>query len=152
MGYEIFLALHVLAAVIWIGGGIALSVQMERARRTNDATRMAALIADSEWMGSRFFGPASGVLLIAGIFLVVIGRWAWETPWVLIGIAGFLASAVLGSAVVGKASKQVNQLIADRGIDDVEVRAGLDRVVLYSRIDLLILVLVVIDMTLKPGT
>jgi uncharacterized membrane protein len=152
MGYEIFLALHVLGAVIWIGGGIGLTVLIERARRAGDTARVAGLVEDSEWMGLRFFFPASLVLLVAGIVMVIIGQWAWETPWVVIGIAGYVASAVMGSAVVSRQAKTVHQLIAERGTDDAEVRTGLDRLVLYSRIDLVILVLVVLDMTLKPGT
>jgi uncharacterized membrane protein len=151
MAYEIFLALHVLGAVTWIGGGITMSVLMERARRADDTARVAGLVSDSEWMGTRFFLPASLVLLAAGIAMVIIGQWSWETPWVVIGIAGFVASGVVGSALVGGTSKKVHQLIAERGTDDPEVRAGLDRIVLFGRIDLAILLLVVLDMTLKPG-
>jgi uncharacterized membrane protein len=151
MGYEIFLALHVLGAVVWIGGGVTMSVLMERARRADDTARVAGLIADSEWMSTRFFLPASLSLVFAGIAMVIIGQWSWETPWVVIGIAGFIASSVVGSVFVGKPSKKVHQLIAERGTDDAEVKAGLNRIVFFGRVDLAILLLVVLDMTLKPG-
>jgi uncharacterized membrane protein len=152
MGYEIFLALHVLGAVIWIGGGVVISVLSERARRADDTARVAALVDDAEWLGFRFFFPASLVLLGAGIAMVIIGKWAWETPWVVIGIAGYVASAVLGAAFISKTSKKVKGLIAERGTEDAEVKAGLDRLVLLGRVDLVILILVILDMTLKPGT
>ncbi|MGH2805859.1 MAG: DUF2269 family protein [Actinomycetota bacterium] len=152
MSYEIFLALHILGAIVWIGGGVTMAVLTERARRANDTARVVSLVDDSEWMGMRFFFPASLVLLVAGILLVIIGQWPWSTPWVVIGIAGFVASAVLGSAFVSKTAKQVHELIGQRGTDDPDVRSGLDRLVLLSRVDLVILLLVVLDMTLKPGT
>jgi uncharacterized membrane protein len=123
----------------------------ERARRANDTARIVALVDDAEWLGFRFFFPASLVLLVAGIAMVIIGQWSWETPWVVIGIAGYVASAVLGSAFISKQSKKVKELISERGTDDAEVKAGLDRLVLLGRIDLVILILVILDMTLKPG-
>ena len=148
--YNWLLAIHVLGAVIWVGGSIALQIQASRAERANDGLRMAALAADSEWIGQRIFMPASLLLLAAGIIMVVVGNWGFETLWVVIGIAGFVYSIISGAAFLGPRSGKLKKLMAERPADDPEVTARIKEILKFARIELVILIVVVLDMTLKP--
>ncbi len=109
------------------------------------------LAQEAEWIGLRIFFPASLLLLAAGIGLVVVGNWGFGTPWVLIGIGGMLFSAVVGATFLSPQSKQIGMLIEQKGTNDPEVVQRLGRVFLVSRIELAVLLLVVLDMTIKPG-
>ncbi len=152
MGYELLLAIHVLGAVVWVGGGTAMQFMAIRARRSREPGRMATLAADAEWIGTHIFLPASLALLAAGILLVIVGQWGFTTLWVALGIGGFAFSVVVGSVFLGPESKKLAVLLRERGPEDAEVEARMNQVFLVSRIENVVLLLVVLDMTIKPGT
>jgi uncharacterized membrane protein len=57
--YELLLAIHILAAVIWVGGATALQVLAFRTVRTDDGARIAYFAGEAEWVGMRVFFPTS---------------------------------------------------------------------------------------------
>jgi uncharacterized membrane protein len=57
--YTFFKSLHVVGAVIWLGGAAALQILAFRIIRTGDATRQAEFAKDAEFVGTRAFIPAS---------------------------------------------------------------------------------------------
>ena len=65
--YELLKTIHVLTAVIWVGGGVMGQLLAYRIRKSNDTGRMAAFAKDSEWIGTRVFLPSSLILLAMGI-------------------------------------------------------------------------------------
>ena len=149
MLYEWLLALHILAAVTWVGGGITGQVLASRMRR--DPDRLAKTALDLEWVGTHVYLPASLVLLFAGIFLVIEGQWGFTTPWVLIGLIGWGLTIVTGAGFLGPETKRLHAAMEQKGLDDPTVTAGINRIFVISRIDLVVLLLVVIDMAVKPG-
>jgi uncharacterized membrane protein len=149
--YEVLKTIHVLAAVIWVGGGVMGHIIAGRAFRSNDTTKIAVAGADAEWVGNRVFFPASMVLLVGGIWMVVISGWNFSDLWIVFGIAGYAASAVNGMALLGPVSKRVGEMATTSDAVTPELRGQLGRLMVLSRIDLTILVLVVIDMVIKPG-
>ena len=46
---------------------------------------------------------------------------------------------------------RVGKLIAERGPDEAHVASRMDRILTVSRIELIVLFLVVVDMAVKPG-
>ena len=151
MVYEWLLALHILMAVIWVGGGFAGQILVSR-MRTSDPATMVKTALQLEWVGMHVFLPASLVLLLAGIGMVLEGQWGFTTPWVLIGLIGFGATVVTGAGFLGPQTKKVHAAIEAKGIDDPEVQSLMSRLFVISRIDLVVLLLVVVDMAVKPGT
>jgi hypothetical protein len=57
----------------------------------------------------------------------------------------------VGAIYLGPESGRIGKLVAERGPEDGEVRTRMDRVLLVSRIELVVLVSVVFAMTTKPG-
>jgi uncharacterized membrane protein len=149
--YEAWLLVHILAAIVWIGGAIALNVLATRVQAAGDPVRLAALGKDIEWIGTRLFVPASLILLVAGFGLVHTGGWDWQ-PWIVIGLAGFAVSFVTGVAFLAPQSGRIARLIESGGPEQPEVGALLRRVFLVSRVELVVLVLVVVAMVAKPGS
>jgi uncharacterized membrane protein len=83
--YELLLAIHLLAAVIWVGGATSLQVLAIRATGSGDPVRMATFAGEAEWVGMRIFMPSSIVVLLAGIALVLEGSLGFDRLWILLG-------------------------------------------------------------------
>lgn len=149
MVYEWLLALHILAAITWVGGGITGQVLASRMKR--DPDRLVRTALDLEWLGTHVYLPASLILLLAGIGMVLEGQWGFTTPWVLIGLIGWGATVVTGTVFLGPQIKKVHAAIEQKGMDDPSVAPAIERLFVLSRIDLAVLILIVLDMAIKPG-
>lgn len=142
--YKALLAVHVLSVLTWVGSGLGVQLLAARARRAGDITRLSGILADASWLGLRVFMPAGILALLSGIGMVIKGDWKFETTWIALGFVGWIASTIIGSAFLGPQSRKLAS-----GGPDATATAG--RVLTLMRIDLTILLLVVLDMVLKPG-
>jgi uncharacterized membrane protein len=149
--YEFLLFMHILMAVTWVGGDIALQVLAVRATRAKDPARTASLTADAEWMGLRVFMPASILLLVSGIWAASEGNWDFGQAWISIGFAAFLFSFFLGMTFLGPESGRIKQLVRERSYEDPEVQRRIGRILLFSRIELVVLLVAIWAMVAKPG-
>ena len=150
--YEILLFLHILMAVVWVGGGATMQMLASRVIRTGDEARKIALLRDIEWVGQRVYTPAAGVLLLLGIFLVIDGNWSFGDPWISGGILIWLVSFATGAGFLGPEMGRIGKLVTAEGSGSQAVSARVDRLLLVSRIDLLLLVVAVFLMSVKPGS
>ena len=150
--YEFLLAVHILMAVIWVGGAFTNQILAIRAQRSGDPQVLARFAGEAEWVGMRVFLPASIVLLLAGIWLEIEGDWGFERLWILLGIAGFAFSVLVGSLYLGPESGRIKALMDERGPEDAEVNQRISKIFLISRIELVILLLIVLNMAIKPGS
>lgn len=149
--YEFLKFVHVLAAVVWIGGGVAIQVLALRATRSKDPVRTAAVSGDAEWMGLRVFMPASVLLLVFGIWAASEGNWDFGQAWISIGFAAFFFSLVLGMAFLGPESGRIKRLVQERGYEHPEVGRRISRILLFSRVELVVLAVAIWAMVAKPG-
>jgi uncharacterized membrane protein len=149
--YQAYLAVHILAAVVWVGGALTVQLFAMRASASGDGQRLATTAADIEFIGTRTFIPASLVLIVFGFLLIHDGRWDY-TFWIVFALAVWVASFLVGSAFLGPESGRVNKAIERDGVDHPDTQARIRRIFLVSRIELVFLVLVVLDMALKPGS
>ncbi|MDQ3569510.1 MAG: DUF2269 family protein [Actinomycetota bacterium] len=150
--YELLLFVHIVAVVVWVGGSFTMQVLSSRVRRSGDAAHRAAFGEEMEWIGSKVFTPASGIVLLFGILLVINGNWGWGEPWVGAGLLIWLVSTVIGAAFFGPELGRIGQLAAAEGPDSPAVNARVERLLLVARIDLALLILAILLMATKPGT
>ena len=68
--YQIYLALHVTAAVIWVGGDITLTTLGIVFERRHEGDTLAALGRMGAWIGTRVYTPALFVVIGFGIALM----------------------------------------------------------------------------------
>jgi uncharacterized membrane protein len=149
--YELFLFLHIAMAVVWVGGGFFLQMLALRILGSKDEARVAAFAGDIEVLGLRIFTPSSVVLLLTGIGLVSNGNWDWSEPFVTVGLLVWLASFVAGVGYLGPTSGKIK---AEMGANGTSPRAQqlIGNMLRYSRIELVLLWIVVFMMVVKLGT
>ena len=143
---------HVLAAIVWVGGGIFIQIYVTRLRRANDQAKLMAFAKDVEKLGTTVFLPSSILVLILGIAMVWYSpQWAITQLWVILGLLGIANTIVVGAAFLGPEAGRIARVASERGPDDPEVVRRTGRLFAISRYDLAVLVLVVVDMVVKPG-
>lgn len=76
--YTVLLFVHLLAAAAWVGGGFMFNLVAERAVKSDDPVRISNLLQDAEHVGKKYFGPATGVTFLAGLWLVLEGDWGFD--------------------------------------------------------------------------
>jgi uncharacterized membrane protein len=148
--YEIILFFHILAVIVWVGGGMMLQVLLARSRRAGPEA-VAVFTQSAEWTSQRIFMPASFAVLGLGIWLVVDSPWNFSDPWIGIGILGYALSAINGMVNLGPTARKMKELIGERGPEDSGVQKLARRMDIAGRFDLVILTAVVFDMVVKPG-
>jgi len=151
--YELLLTIHVLGAVIWVGGGTAMHILARRVLKRGDNQEIYKFSEEINKIGLRLYAPVSLILLIAGILLVNQDQSAAEFSdlWVTLGFVGWIISFLVGIGYYGPQDKKLQKLVAEKGQNDPGILQNVRQAIFVNQIELLILFLVVIDMTTKPG-
>jgi len=149
--FEALLAVHLLAAVTWVGGNVYFHLLWVRAEKSTDVSNLGFLGQNAEWIGNRFFIPSSLLLLVTGILMVEdIEGYSYGDFWISFAIAVLVLSFVVGAGFLGPQGGKLGQMLQTEGLTDA-TRAQMKKVVTVARIELLFLLLVVVDMAIKPG-
>ena len=150
--YALFKLVHVVGAVVWVGGGLTLTILAMRAERSSDPGEMATIARQAAFTGERVFAPVGLIVFLAGIGMVINLHWGWGTTWIVIGLVGYAITFLTGLLVLGPQAKRIGQLLETKGAEAAETQAAIQRILLLARIDMGVLLLVVADMVLKPFT
>lgn len=148
--YHIMKFVHIAAAIAWIGGGIVLLMLVQRVRADGNAAEMSALLGRIEALGKGFFAPMSVAVLVAGIVMAAIGG-LFAAPWVSAGFLGIFVSAGIKMGYLTPTSGKLRALIDQHGMNHPGVGRLGAQIMLVSRIDTGILMLIVAAMVFKPG-
>jgi uncharacterized membrane protein len=148
--YTFFKSVHVVAAVIWVGGGFMIQAFAFRIRRTGDARRQAEFAKDTEVIGTRVFIPATWVLLLAAIGMMVNLHLSWGQNWIVLGLVAFALSFAVGAGFLGPEGGRIAAVIERDGPGSPEAQARIRRILLISRCELVVLLTVVVNMVVKP--
>jgi uncharacterized membrane protein len=151
--YNALKFVHVLAAVVWVGGACTVQVYAFLATRSNDPVKVAAFASDTEFVGMRVFLPSSLILLVSGMFTLhdSSGLWSYSQGWVQFGLVVIALSIVVGAGYLAPESGRIAKAIEERGAESAEVQQRIRRVFMVSRVELGFLLAVVFDMVVKPG-
>jgi Predicted integral membrane protein (DUF2269) len=149
--YELLLFLHVLAIATWFGSGLAILVLAARALRGDDVS-FGPFAVNAGWWAGRAHPAAGVVLLLTGFGMVADADLSMGDTWLWLGVVGLVAAFGVGGALIGRTSGALVEAIGTSGgYVGAQHRKLADQILLYSRIELVILVLVIADMTAKPG-
>jgi uncharacterized membrane protein len=148
--YEFLLIVHVIAVIIWLGAGFTMDLLFLRAERTRNPAEMGKTGELQEWLVPRVFIPSGFLTLVLGVLLVWDGPWSFDDLWVLIGLAGWFASFGVGFLFIRPQGEKIKDIVAQYGPTSVGAQRQARRLVVVSRVQLLGLFLVVVDMVLKP--
>ena len=126
-----------------------LHIAIARAKAAGDEEKMGYLSRESEWVGNRFFIASAVVLLVTGPLLVDELGYDYEF-WLIAALVVLVASFATGALYLGPQGKKLGEMMEAEGFT-AATRAQFDRLLLVARVETTLLLLVVIDMAVKPG-
>jgi putative copper export protein len=148
--YNWLLFLHVLAAMIWVGGGLMLAVTAAQALHDPEPGAVGRFTGTLRVVGPLTLAPATVVVLGLGIGLVAdTDEWDFGQLWVQLGL-GLFAGAFLIGAVHQSRTAIAATRAAERA-DEGEARRQLKRWSLGYCLIVVLLIVAAWDMTTKPG-
>ncbi len=110
---ELLLFVHIAAAAVWIGAGVTQLVVSPVIARTG-GTAAAVWMRQTVRLGRVLFSPASVLVLISGVWLVLRETaFEFEQAFVVIGILAVVLGAFLGMRVYGPTGEVIAQLHDD---------------------------------------
>ena len=150
--YDWFKAGHVIVAVLWVGGGATLGLLALMTLRLNDPLRMAQFAHQAGKIGELLYTPSSLLVLLFGIGLMTNDQspWDWDMTFVQIALAGWALTFLVGFFYIRPTAAKLAKAIEERGPTDPEAQRLIKNILLVTRIDVLILLFIVFDMTAKP--
>jgi uncharacterized membrane protein len=148
--YEVLLFVHVVCAIIWVGGAFFAQLLALRVERSTDPEDLPKFCRNVEALGMRVFLPASIVLFLAGAVMVA-QRWSFGDMWVSVSMGLWLLSVIAGAIYIGPRTKRIAQLFEAEGPTSMAARALLGKVFMVSRLELISFAIIVALMVFKPG-
>ncbi|MEX1141234.1 MAG: DUF2269 family protein [Thermoleophilaceae bacterium] len=149
--YELLLTIHVIAAVVWVGGGTAMHILGRRVLKRGNGQEIHDFSKEINVVGLRLYAPTALILLIAGVLLTIESNYDFGSLWITLALVGWAFSFIVGIAYYGPQDKKLQNLVAEKGPLDPGVAGNVRGALMVNQVELLILFLVVIDMTTKPG-
>ena len=148
--YGAFKVVHVIFAVVWIGGGLLVTMLGIRAQRERDPASVVAVARQAAFAGEKIFAPAGLVVFLMGIAMMINTDWGWSTFWIDAGLVGYALTFVTGVAVLSPLAKKIGTSAKENGPEHRETLALVNRILLIARFDMAVLLLVIADMVTKP--
>ena len=147
--FTLFEVLHVLCAILWVGGGFTLMVAVEVLRRRRGARDMMVLIDTVALLGPPFFVPLSALTVLFGAATAWLG-YGFTEMWVLLGLAGAAVTSLTGFLCLKpRAERLADMMQRDEGMT-ARTLAAAEELVHIARFDYVMLGCVVAVMVLKP--
>jgi len=141
---------HVLAAMVWLGGGVMLAALAVFTVRSGDADAVVRFVRPLRVVGPIVLAPATVLVVGLGVWLVLEdAAWSFGQTWVVLALALFASAAVVGAAFQSRAAILAERA-GGRG-DRAEARRQLGRWVMGYLVIVALLVAIVWDMVFKPG-
>lgn len=149
--YQLFLYIHIVCAVIWVGGAVYAQLLAVRVRRSPDPSELPHLARHIEIIGTRVFLPAALLLFLSGSAMT-LQAWNFGQTWIAVAVALWVLSAVVGAVYLGPRVKRAAELFETEGPTSQSGRQLLDRLFLVSRLEIVGFAVIIALMTFKPGS
>ena len=145
--YDWLLFVHVLAAMVWLGGATLTAALAVRALRSDDDGEIARFVGSLRVVGPLVLAPPPALLLGAGIWMV-LESWRFGDGWVALGVSLFAAAFLAGALFQSRAALGAERAAAAG--DGEAARRFLRRWSWGVGVILVLLVVATWDMVVKP--
>ena len=98
--YQLLLFVHIICAVIWVGGAVYAQLLAFRVARSPVPLELPHLARHIEFIGTRIFLPAALLLFVAGTAMT-LQTWSFGQTWIAVSVALWVLSAVVGAVYLG---------------------------------------------------
>jgi uncharacterized membrane protein len=149
--YQLVLYLHIISAVIWVGGAFAIQALAIVVSRSDDPMELPRLGRNLEFIGLRLFAPAAALLFATGV-VMTIQNWSFGRTWIAVSVGLWVLSAVIGAAYLGPRAKRVASLFEAEGPSSIAARHLIGQMFVVSRLELVSFALIIGLMVFKPGS
>ena len=148
--YDLLVYAHIVSAVIWVGGAVAIQALAVRVERS-DPAMAPALARHMEALGKWLFAPAALVILISGVAMT-IQAWSFGQVWIAVSVVLWVASAVAGAVYLGPRAKRAAESFEAEGPTSVTGLRLIRRLYVVSRLELVSFAIIIALMVFKPGS
>lgn len=148
--YPFFLFVHIVCAVVWVGGAVYAQLLGLRVSRSPDPSELPHLARHIESIGTRVFLPAALLLFISGTAMT-LQAWSFGQTWIAVSVALWVLSAVVGAVYLGPRVKRAAELFETQGPTSQAGRELIERLFVVSRLELIGFAVIIALMTFKPG-
>lgn len=146
--YSVVKFLHVVSAILWVGGGFVLFLLSVIAERAGNIEEKLQAMRFTGQLGDRFFAPMSMLTLIFG--LIMCGFWVgFSELWIVIGLVGYFTTFSIGMLVFKPTGARMGAMIAKEGVTPAVLAVG-QRMMCWARFDYAVMLVIIADMVLKP--
>ena len=149
--YELWLFLHVIGAIVWIGGATAIQIFGILTKRAADPAKTLFFAGNVSFTVLWVFLPASLLVIVSGVGLTETGNWDWGEPFIAGGLVLWAIVSLVAFGFLGRAMGKAAARLAAEGPSPA-LGLHMRNLVWLSRGLLGILVVIVFLMTVKPGT
>jgi uncharacterized membrane protein len=149
--YQVLLFVHIVCAVIWVGGAVYAQLLALRVSRSPDPSELPQLARHIDSIGTRVFAPAALLLFVAGVGMT-LQAWSFGQTWIAVSVALWVLSVVTGAVYLAPRVKRTAELFEAEGPTSQAGRELIDRLFLVSRVELISFAVIIALMTFKPGS
>ena len=153
--FQVLLALHILAAVVFVGNIITAAFWKVRADRSGNLETIAITARSLLQADYVFTAPGIVVLLITGIWMVGLSDWArFQEPWLGGSFVLLIVTGIIWLAVLLPQQRRMVRLAqegADAGALSPEYRKAGRIWSMFGGVATLLPVLILFLMVFKPG-
>ncbi len=147
---ELLKLVHVVAAIIWVGGPVVVEILGHRVLKKDDPDSLIDYGNDMEIMG-RLFGVAAFVVLGFGIWLVAdVEYFSFGDAWISVALGLTIVLTLMGPLFFAPQSKAIVTEGTEKGGRHPDVVARVKRILLVARIDTAVALFVVYLMVAQP--
>jgi uncharacterized membrane protein len=149
--YEWLMFLHVLAAMIWLGGIVTLGALATQVLRGGEPDAIARLVRSLRVVGPLVLAPAMVAVLGFGIWLVLDSDvWDFGQTWIWLALTLFAAAFLIGAIFQSRAAIGAERAAAAG--DGSEAARHLRRWSWGMGLIVVLLVVITWDMVIKPAS
>jgi len=146
------LFVHILAAMVWLGGGLTLLIVGLRARASSRPEAIAEFAGAVPYVGLRVLMPSVVLLLVTGVWQVLASSaWKFTQLWVVIALLLFAIAFLIGAVYMSRVGIALARAGANAATNRASASAALNRWLAGYVVVLIVLLLAVWDMIFKPG-
>jgi hypothetical protein len=150
--HQVLRLVHLIGAIGWVGSGIGLLALGRAQLAAGDLRGMWSFVRSSDALGRQVFMPAGILTVGSGIAMVATqSAFGFTDLWILLGIAGIVASGVIQMTMAAPSERQFNALAEEHGTEAVELIHPARRMSRAASFDVALLLLVVGVMVFRPG-